>query len=75
MKKEITISGERKIPSAGENAKYHRREREAGKISRAIGLPSDIDADSVMAKMNSGVLMVEISKSEAAKPKQITVNY
>jgi HSP20 family protein len=70
----LTISGERKIPSEGENAKYHRREREAGMFSRAIGLTSDIDTESVVAKMVNGVLMVEISKSEAAKPKQITVN-
>lgn len=69
----LTISGERKIHTDGDNAKYHRREREAGKFSRVIGLPGDIDADSVDAKMVNGVLMVEISKSEASKPKQITV--
>ncbi len=30
----LTISGERKIQSEGENARYHRREREAGSFSR-----------------------------------------
>lgn len=70
----LTISGERIIRFEGENAKYHRREREAGKFSRVIGLPGDIDADSVEAKMINGVLTVEIPKSEISKPKQITVN-
>ena len=70
----LTITGERKIQFEGENAKYHRREREAGKFSRVIGLPGDIDADKVDAKMVNGVLTVIISKSETSRPKQITVN-
>jgi HSP20 family protein len=70
----LTISGERNIQFEGENAKYHRREREAGKFSRVIGLPGDIDSNSVEAKMVNGILTVVISKSEASKPKQISVN-
>jgi HSP20 family protein len=72
--KNLTISGERKIPSEGDNVKYHRREREAGKFSRVIGLPGEIDADGVDARVENGVLLVKIAKSEAAKPKQITVH-
>ncbi len=70
----LSIVGERKIPSEGENVRYHRRERDAGKFSRIIGLPSDVDADNVTAKMVNGVLTVAIAKSAAAKPKQITVH-
>ena len=70
----LAIIGERTIPSEGENIRYHRKEREAGKFSRVIGLPGDIDADNVVAKMVNGVLTVSIAKSEAAKPKQITVH-
>lgn len=70
----LSISGERKIQSENENAKYHRREREAGKFSRVIGLPGDIDPEKVEARMVNGVLTVAIAKAEAAKPKQITVN-
>ncbi len=69
----LTISGERKIQFEGEDAKYHRREREAGKFSRVIRLPGDIDSSSVEANMVNGILTVVISKSEAAKPKQISV--
>jgi HSP20 family protein len=69
----LAISGERKIQSEGENAKYHRREREAGKFSRVIGLPGEVNADSVDARLVNGLLTVIIAKSVAAKPKQITV--
>jgi HSP20 family protein len=69
----ISISGERKIPSESENAKYHRREREAGTFSRALTLPGDIDADKVDATFVRGILNVVIPKAEAQKPRQITV--
>ncbi|MGD8703552.1 MAG: Hsp20/alpha crystallin family protein [Desulfosarcina sp.] len=72
--KNLSISGERTIASEGESVRYHRREREAGKFSRVIGLPGDIDTDKVDAKLAHGMLTVTISKAEAVKPKQITVS-
>jgi HSP20 family protein len=70
----LTIAGERTIPSEGERIKYHRKEREAGKFSRVISLPGGIEGDRVDAKMRNGVLTVTIPKSEASKPKQIKVS-
>ena len=70
----ISISGERKIPEEGNNARYHRREREAGKFSRLISLSKKVDVNKVEASMENGVLKVTIPKSEASKPRQITVN-
>ena len=70
----LSISGERKIQSEGENAKYHRRERNAGRFSRVIGLPGEVDVDSVDARLGNGVLTVAIAKSAAAKTRKITVN-
>jgi HSP20 family protein len=69
----ISISGERKIPIESENARYHRRERDAGKFSRALALPGEIDSDKVGAKFANGILTVTIPKAEAQKPRQITV--
>jgi len=69
----ISVSGERQIPKEGENVRYHRREREAGKFSRSINFPGQVDVDKVEASMDNGVLRVIIPKSEAAKPRQITV--
>lgn len=69
----LTISGERKIKTEGENVRYHRKEREAGKFSRVIEFPSDINADAIQAKMINGILTVNLAKAESAKPRQITV--
>ena len=70
----LSISGERKIASEGENVRYHRREREAGTFSRVVGLPGEVDADKVEANHVNGILTVVIPKAETAKPKQITVH-
>ena len=69
----LTISGERKIPSEGDNVRYHRRERESGSFNRIIALPGDVEVDSVEAGLVDGVLTVTVPKAEVAKPKQITV--
>ena len=60
-------------PEVEPNAKFHRREREAGKFSRMIGLPDNIDPDAVDAALENGILTVVIPKKEAAKPRQITI--
>jgi len=70
----LSISGERKIPSEGENVKYHRREREAGTFSRIVSLPGEVDMDKVEASHENGILTVMTPKAEAAKPKQIRVH-
>jgi len=69
----LSIAGERKITTENERAKYHRREREAGKFSRIISLPAQVDTAKVEARCSDGILTVVLPKSEAAKPKQITV--
>jgi len=70
----LTIAGERTIASEGGHVRYHRRERDAGKFSRIIGLPGDIDTDKVDAKLANGMLTVTVAKAETAKPKQITIH-
>lgn len=69
----ISLAGERKIAEEGNGVKYHRREREAGKFSRSISLPGDIDVSKVEARLENGILTVVIPKAEIAKPRQITV--
>ena len=69
----LSISGERKLPAEDEKAQYHRREREAGRFSRIVSLPSQVDTDKVEARSIDGVLTVVLPKAEVAKPKQITV--
>jgi HSP20 family protein len=70
---DLSVAGERKISPEDEKARYHRREREAGKFSRIISLPTQIDADRVEAHSVDGALTVVLPKAEAAKPKQVSV--
>jgi len=70
---QLTLAGERKITEEAGDVRYHRREREAGRFSRAIALPGDVNADDVKAKLADGVLTVTVPKAEKAKPRQITV--
>ena len=69
----LTISGERKIPIEDETATYHRREREAGKFSRILSLPGQVDTGKAEARSADGILTVVLPKAEAAKPRQITI--
>ena len=69
----LSLSGERKLPAEDEKARYHRREREAGRFNRIVSLPARIDAGKVEAHCADGVLTVTLPKAQAAKPKQITV--
>jgi HSP20 family protein len=71
--RKLSISGERKIASEGENVRYHRREREEGKFSRVVALPTDVQVDQIEAGYIDGILSIKIPKAEATKPRQITV--
>ena len=71
--KGISISGQKKIPPEDDNAKYHRREREAGRFSRIIDLPDSINTEKVEAGLANGILTITIPKAETAKPRQITI--
>lgn len=69
----LSISGERRIPAEDEKAQYHRREREAGRFSRIVSLPAQLDTGRVEASCTDGVLSVTLPKAEEAKPRQIAV--
>ena len=71
--KTLNIVGERKIQNESEEARYHRRERDAGKFSRAVAMPGEINAEGVGAKLANGVLTITVPKAEKAKPRQITI--
>jgi HSP20 family protein len=52
---------------------YVRQERYEGEMSRTIELPTEIDAEKIIATYEHGMLTLHAPKVEAAKPKQITV--
>lgn len=70
----LTLSGERKYENEVKEENYYRRERASGKFKRSFHLPADVDPDKIKAEFKDGVLIVEMPKPEAQKPKQISVH-
>lgn len=68
----LTIQGERTAPEP-QGAVWVRQERPVGRFSRTVTLPVLVDADKVEARYEDGVLKLTLPKSEAAKPRKITV--
>jgi len=53
---------------------YQRVERSYGSFQRVIDLPCEVDAAKATAKLENGLLTVTLPKSEAHKPKQISID-
>jgi len=69
----VTISGEIKADRE-EGATYLLAERPSGRFHRVITLPTPLNPAKVNAKLENGVLTLEIPKAEEAKPRSIKVN-
>lgn len=71
----LVISGERQSDSsAHKGGDTYARERFTGKFRRVISLPEDADPAKVEARFQDGVLHVTVSKTEASKPRRISVS-
>ncbi|HXE94940.1 MAG TPA: Hsp20/alpha crystallin family protein [Dongiaceae bacterium] len=73
LRNTLTISGERKLLDAQPGQIVHRSELGAGKFSRTLELPVDIDPDKVSAAYKDGIMRITLAKAEHAKPKKITI--
>ena len=71
----LTISGERKasLPAPDEKAAVHINERYAGRFSRVVSLPDDVDPNAVSAAYRDGVLHISIKRRESAQPRRIAI--
>ena len=77
----LTLKGEKKHEAEAEEegllrngGNSHRVERSCGSFQRVIELPVEVNAEKASAKLTNGVLTVTVPKSEAVKPKQITID-
>lgn len=70
----LTLKGEIKSDEEIEEAQYHVRERRFGSFSRSIRFPTAVNGDAVEATYTDGILSLNVPKSEAVKPKRITIN-
>jgi HSP20 family protein len=69
----VSISGEHTEKTDKRDVRYHRREIRSGSFSRSITLPQDLDANAVVAKIDKGILKVELSPMKPIAPKKIEV--
>jgi HSP20 family protein len=69
---QLILKGERK-PQAPEKGVRHRQERSFGTFSRTVTLPFPVDANKVEARLEHGVLRVQLVKHESARPRKIVV--
>ena len=68
----LTIEGQVDVQQY-ENTTPLYTEYNVGNYVRRFTLSNDVDSDRIVARMQNGVLALEIPKSERAKPRRITV--
>lgn len=69
----LTLTGERNLDRETSDGNYDRVERSYGKFSRSFTLPTHVDAGSVKASFDNGVLTVTLPKVESAKSREIKI--
>ncbi|HKZ00877.1 MAG TPA: Hsp20/alpha crystallin family protein [Pyrinomonadaceae bacterium] len=69
----LTLRGETKQDQEVKEKTYHMREQRWGSFERSIPLPTSVSADKAMADFENGILTITLPKSEAARPKAITI--
>ncbi|MGC9452711.1 MAG: Hsp20/alpha crystallin family protein [Oceanipulchritudo sp.] len=74
-KKDIDISLENAVLSV--HAKREEKTEEGKstvEFSRSISVGDDVNPDKIIARLEDGILTIELPKGEHAKPKQITIS-
>lgn len=70
----LTIRGEKRLEEeVGKNRQRRWTERAYGAFQRSFTLPGDADADHMDAEFRDGVLTIRLPKSEAAKPRTVSI--
>ena len=69
---QLTLKGERKA-CPPEKGVWHRQERVFGDFNRTLTLPYPVDADKVDVRLEHGVLRLDLTKHESARPRKIPV--
>lgn len=69
----LAIEGERRHEEEDKGRKYHRVERSYGTFLRKMTLPTDVDAQKLVADFKDGVLSVHMPKAPAAVARKLDV--
>ena len=67
----LSISGRREETTEGKS--FRRRERAEGRFERRFRLPRSVKAEEVEARMENGILRVQVPKAEEARSRKIEV--
>ena len=70
----LTVSGERREEKEEEERDYRRVERSYGRFYRSFQLPSAAAEKDVKARLDNGVLRIEVPKAEEHKPRRIEIS-
>lgn len=71
----LTVRGERKLENGFKQENLAWTERPYGSFVRTFNLPQTVDVNTINATYTNGILQIVFPKHEAAKPKQIPVNF
>ena len=71
----LTVRGERKLENGFTQENLTWTERPYGTFIRTFNLPQTVDVNTINATYTNGILQIVFAKHEAAKPKQIPVNF
>lgn len=69
----LRVSGERKIKQEEKGETFRRVERMYGRFFRSFALPEASDTEHVQARLENGVLTIEVPKREEAKRRRIQI--
>jgi HSP20 family protein len=71
----LTVSGEKRFrrESGNDRDSSHLVERRYGRFERSVMLPETVDADSIAAHFENGVLTVELPKSPRSRRRTIAI--
>ncbi|MGH2892100.1 MAG: Hsp20/alpha crystallin family protein [Solirubrobacteraceae bacterium] len=69
----LTVSGERKSQHEDRKAGYYRVERSYGAFRRSLTLPEGVNAETVKATFDKGVLEVTVPKPEQQTPRKVQI--
>jgi HSP20 family protein len=69
----LQLRGERKFEKETKEENYHRIERSYGSFYRAFTLPNSIDAETIKAEHENGILRVTMPKRQELKPRTVKI--
>ncbi len=69
----LIVRGEKKVERERREGHFHVMERAYGSFERALRLPVEVNGDGTRARYDRGVLHITLPRSEAHKPRRISV--